>query len=557
MVSEVRRFRLQSSSIMLLLTILVLCLGLGVISSFSSPEVEGYFKYEFVVDEDGFTHVRISYTSSMERGSSWVVVPRFSRWLNYTVNGWIYDWTLGETENYTGSSYYFYRVLEFHFVSARGRFEMIIEYNFSTAAMIIEPNGIFYSPQIGFKRGSRFEALVIFPSTFRVNLNEALAFGSAGSYGPDRSSSNSSFVRFRNIPLNENLLRIEISFRVNREPDIVNLESGIFKFSTVRRYRDYAWKILNLYNATYDMLVNLFNTTLSKPDSSSGRGVTIRFFLPDFYSLMSIGGYVPFSGGEMGDIHINFIFTRYVEGYLEVIALHELVHHFLWKAGISPQNLLWFHEGMAQYVSLNIAERIGYEGVTMIKQEVEEGVQNLKALVGENFGFLKDWTLSSTPRDLNTLYAAAYYVVYKLAEEYGGLEYYARLFRLISGRKIENNAMLCYYLSLAAGESVADKFNSWGFNIADLYIYMPLTIEIEKAIEDIDPYNPLLHLFRQIIETFYRSIMSGKWKVIGDIHLYLLIILLMARFTPIIALLVYSSVIFAALMIILKIKGVF
>jgi len=556
MVYRFKMLRLHFSTLVILLLIsLALCFNLITLISFSSPNPDGFFRYEFIVDDDGFTLVRINYISDAEYGSSWVMVPKFSNWLNYTIRGRIYSWILGDPESYTGSQYFFYEILEFHFVSVERRFEMVIEYNFSTAAMIIEPNGIFYSPQIGFKKGSGFEAAVTFPSTFKANLNEALALGSLGSYGPERHLSNSSFVIFRNIPPFENLLRIEIGFRVNREPNIVDLESGVFRFSTVRRYESYAWRILNLYNATYDRFVNLFNVTLLP--SSDSRKITVRFFLPDFYSLMSIGGYVPFTGGSMGDIYINFVFTRYVEGYLEVIALHELVHHFLWKAGISPENLLWFHEGMAQYVSLEIADEIGYEGVNMIRQETESNIHNLKAAIGENFGFLKDWTLSSTPRDLNTLYTAAYYVVSRLAEDYGGLEYYAKFFRLMSGKTVEDNAALCYYLSLAANEPVADKLNAWGFNIPDLYTHMPLIKGIEEAVSAIDPYNPLLQPFRRLINTLYKGVLSGKRIIAGSMQLYFLFILILARFTPLIALLVYSSILFTVVMIVLKVKGVF
>ncbi|MEM2479630.1 MAG: hypothetical protein QXM44_02720 [Candidatus Bathyarchaeia archaeon] len=527
----------------------------------SSPDYSKYFKYEFIVDEDGSAITRIIYRSNLADGSSWVLIPRFSKWSNYTVHGQVYNWTLEEPEGYTGLQYYFYKVLRFHYFASSGnQFEMVVEYNFTSAAMIIEPDGIFYSPQIGFEGGSGFEATVIFPSIFKVNLNEALALGNRNSYPPDRGASNSSFVLFRNLPLTENLLRIEVGFKVSgRNADFINLESGTFKFITVKRYESYAWKILNLYNSTYDVLANLFNTTLEELDSKGEKTVTVRFFIPDFYSLMSVGGYVPFTGEGMGDIHINFIFTRYVEGYLEVIALHELVHHFLWKAGVSPKKLLWFHEGMAQYVSIEVAERIGYEGASMIKQEIEEGVQQLRAVISDNFGFLMEWTPSYTPRDLNTLYAAAYYVVARLAEEYGGLDYYAKFFSLLGGMKVEDNAALCYYLGLAAGdagESVINKLNAWGFGTVDLYAYLPLISEVKAAINDVDSTNPLLQPFKYFAELIYKSVMSGERIIAERAALFLLVALLIARFAPLIALLTYSSLIFASILLILRLKGV-
>ena len=127
----------------------------------------------------------------------------------------------------------------------------------------------------------------------------------------------------------------------------------------------------------------------------------------------------------------------------------------------------------------------------------------------------------------------------------------------MSGKTVEDNTALCYYLSLAANESVANKLNAWGFSILDLYTYMPLIKGIEEAVSVIDPYNPLLQPFRRLINTLYKGALSGKRIIAGNMQLYLLLILILARFTPLIALLVYSSVLFAVIMVVLKVKGVF
>ncbi len=521
----------------------------SVMMVFSSPEPQGYVDYWFIVDEDGFTHVRIVYKSNMENGSSWIFVPRFSEWLNYTVSGRVYEWSLEEPEKYAGAEYYFYNILSFNFFSEGSQFKMVVEFNFSRAAIIIEPNGMFYSPQIGFSRGSIFKASVIFPSAFRINRDEALALGASGSYGPRYL--NSTFAFFENLPSSENLLRIQIGFSTpNKKAEMVSLESGIFKFETVKRYESYAQSILGLYNASYETLVNLFNVTLRS--NGSADSLVVRFFIPDFNSLMSIGGYVPFSGKSMGDIHINFMFTRYVEGYLEVIALHELIHHFLWKAGVSPQSLLWFHEGMAQYISIEIAEKLGYAGVGMIKERIEESVRNLEAMLSGNLGFLALWTPSSSPRDLNTLYAAAYYVVSRLAENHG-LDYYASFFKVINGKKIEDSVTLCYYLSLASDESVADKLNAWGFNIPDLYAYSPLLREIKRAVEDVDP---IFQPFKYLAELIYNIAISGGYVSAEYVLPCLFAALVTALLAPLLTLLMYSGALFALMLFILRKKDV-
>ncbi|MBS7653702.1 MAG: hypothetical protein QXU95_02720 [Candidatus Bathyarchaeia archaeon] len=538
---------------LILVSAFCLLLTLGPYSSFtmvfSSPEPQGYIDYWFIVDEDGFTQVRIVYKNNMENGSSWMFIPRFSEWLNYTVSGRVYEWSLEEPEKYVGAEYYFYNILSFNFFSRGSQFEMVVEFNFSRAAIIIEPNGMFYSPQIGFSRGSILKASVIFPSAFRINRNEALALGASGSYRP--SYLNSTFAFFENLPSSENLLRIQIGFSTpNKKAEMVSLESGIFRFETVKRYESYAQSILGLYNASYETLVNLFNVTLRF--NGSADDLIVRFFIPDFNSLMSIGGYVPFSGKSMGDIYINFMFTRYVEGYLEVVALHELIHHFLWRAGVSPQNLLWFHEGIAQYVSIEIAEKLGYAGAGMIEESIEESVKDLEGMLSGNFGFLAEWTPTTTPRDFNTLYAAAYYVVSRLAGN-RGLDYYARFFKIINGEKIEDSVALCYYLSLASGESVADKLNAWGFNIPDLYTYSPLLREIEKAVKDVDPIS---QPFKRLAESIYKMVISGGHVSAEYVLPCLLAALVVALLAPLLTLLMYSGVLFALMLFILKKKGV-
>ncbi len=70
--------------------------------------------------------------------------------------------------------------------------------------------------------------------------------------------------------------------------------------------------------------------------------VVVQWFLPDFESLLSVGGFVPLFTGGLGEININIVFIRAVNGTVEDIAAHELVHRFLGKAGISPKRIIFF-----------------------------------------------------------------------------------------------------------------------------------------------------------------------------------------------------------------------
>jgi len=521
-----------------------------------APNAEGFarivsaqpldsYSYEFIVDKDGFTKVDITYTTVSGRGSSWVLVPKFLEWTNRTVRGKVTEWGLRDAEELTGVPYYFYEVLWFSYNFDGSEFEMIIQFNLSTAAMIIEPDGLFYSPQIGFQEG-RVKVEVTLPQDFSVKQGEALALGNGGAYQPSSSSSHS--VSFDNLPETENSLRIEVGFRTgDDEADLRTLRSDVFTFETVPRYEGYAEEILTLFSGTYGNLVELFNVTLETAE--------VRFFLPEFNSLFSPGGYVPFVSRQIGDIHINILYTRYVRGYIEAIALHELVHHFLWKAGISPQTLLWFHEGMAEYISLEIASALGYEGSRIMKEELEDGALQLRQMVEDNFGFITQWSPSRQPENMGPYYVASYYVVSRLAEPYGGLEYYTRFFGLIKGKTVDSNAAIGYYLSLAANESVADTLNAWGFGIPDLYRYSPLLSSVEEVLKKVSPFH---QPYKFLAESLYRqALQNANEEGVTEMQFYLGAALLIARLAPLLTLITISGVLFGALLLALSRKGVF
>jgi hypothetical protein len=541
----------ESYKIILVLTVISsLVLATGPRIKLVSANPAGLYNYEFTVDKEGFTTVNIVYTAEETNGSSWVLLPKFTDWVNNTIRGTVTGWSLRDSGDVANGTFrYFYEELFFSFKSDNAEFQMDIQYNISTAAMIIEPDGIFYSPQIGFELGNKLETTVIFPSGFRVN--EGLAYsllpdGSSNSYSP--SSTNQTSVVFSNIPETENLIRIEIGFNsANKNPDMEKITNGIFTFETVSRYAEYARSILDLYNRTYNDFVDLFNVTLTD--------ATVRFFIPDFESLFTIGGYVPFTANGIGDININFVFTRSIEGYIEVIALHELVHHFLWKAGISPQGLLWFHEGMAQYVSMEIANRIGFEGAKEMINEMETSISQLKDTFGEDLGFLQQWSMTNQPQDEGSCYTAAYYMVRSLAENHGGLAYYARFFRLMHGETITSNSELGYYLSLASEESVATYLNSRGFNVPDLYLYSPLLGNVKKVLDEV---NPLYQPYKYLAELLYeQALFNAKQESVSELHFYLSAALIAAKLAPLLTTITVSGVLFTIILLLLKRRGVF
>jgi hypothetical protein len=513
-----------------------------VIADFALSQSSDTYSYRFEVDNNGSTLVTITYISSEEFGSSWVIVPKFLEFTNQALRGRILDFSLKPTTEKLTTDYYFYSVLDFSFASD-GYFEMMVQYNFTTAAMIIEPYGIFLSPQIGYQSDGSGKAEVTFPSNFKVQ--KAVA---EGGYSPSFKDSN--YVRFDNLPSTP--LRLEIDFNIEGDqPSPLKIERGIFAFETSRRYEKYALNILSLFNRTYDDLVDLFNTTLENID--------VEFFVPDFKAIYSIGGYVPFTGETIGNIHINIFYTRYVEGYIEVTALHELVHHFLWRAGISPEALLWFHEGMAQYVSVEMSEEIGLEGASMIKQELENAARRLSTIDDlarvRDLGFLLRWTPSSRPADWGTLYTAAYYVVTRLADPYGELDYYARLFKLLNEIKVEDNDELAYYLSLASNETVMPTLRAWGFDVVDLYTYSTLIMGVERSIQEVSPlYQP----YKFFAEQLYRwALVNARQDRVNAANGLLLAAVIIAKLSPLLTLVTVSGTLYGAILYALKRKGLF
>lgn len=452
------------------------------------PSPDSY-NYKLMVNEDGFTQVDVTFQSSSNTGTSWIVVPKFSSWSNVTLSGEITQSRLDETQSYLGEDYYFYQAYVFYYAS-ESSFEMKVQFNMTEGALIIEPRGIFFSPLIGFHQDAvgKSKAEIFFPSNYRVK--EQLIASSSGK--STHTVVNSSSVIFN---LQSNLERLQIEFETAATtPTWKYLNQSVFRFKTVRRYENYASEILTLFNTVYADFTNLFNVTLEN--------IHAQFFIPEFETLLAIGGFIPFTGQRLGEININIFFVRAVNGTIQAIALHELVHHFLWKAGLSPDYFLWVHEGTAQFVSIEAVNDLGYEGATMEKNRLEQVASQYVSLYGENFGFLQDWNPDNQPADVSSNYAASYYVISRLAEEFGGLEFYKQFFELIRGLEFEPgewkpNEWLAFYMSLAANASVDLKLKLWGFNIRLLYtgskISPKLIYEAEKAIDGLSfvffPYN--------------------------------------------------------------------
>ena len=447
----------RSATFLLLLIVVSLAFNFSTFKVTASPDSS--FSYMFTVDQEGATTATINFQSTDSSGSSWVIVPKDWNTTPNVSSGNISSWSFVDSMEVVGESQYFYQAYKFTYQSS-GFFNMTIEFSMDTGALIIDDRGIFFSPLIGFDYpSSSGTAKVVFDSSLTVNSNNVIAIGNSV-YRPIQVSEHLAV-----FTLSEKLLRLQIELTTYLPTEYINLQSAnkIFNFRASNRYAKYATSILNLYDRIYSNYTRLFNVTLTPP-------VNVQFFLPEFDEFLSIGGLTPFTQAGAGTININIFFIRAINGTIEVIAAHELVHHFLIKTGLSPNNFLWFHEGMAQYISVAFVEKLGYQGATEEKNTFEQDSFQLIQNLGEqNLGFVQNWSPSASPSNVGNYYVASYYVVSSLAQDYGQ-DFYERFFELIDGVNVDNIDVLSLYLSNAANASVALTLQNWGFNVMDLYI---------------------------------------------------------------------------------------
>jgi hypothetical protein len=478
--------------------------NLSVYSVNASPAAS--FSYTFNVNADGATDVEIDFSSSDTSGSYWVVVPKDPIW-NYTYSSTnvSFQHSTAPTTDVGLEELVFYQVFMFQYTSSSA-FNLKVQFDFEDGALIVDDRGIFFSPQIGYKKVSQTTgtAEVLFDSHMTVASDKAVGTGNQPFY-PNPSKTSSRRVFF-DLPSDEDLMRLQIEFSTTLplQSTTVESQSQIFSFETPNKYFDYATNILNVYDEIYNNFTELFHVTLTPP-------IEVQFFLPSFEELLTLGGFTPFSSLGAGTIHINVFFIRAVNGTIEVIAVHELVHHFLIEADISPSDFLWFHEGMAQYVSVAVVEQFGYEGATEEKTTLEQNSQQLKSyLGGEHFGFLQDWSPSSPPpEDIGNCYVAAYYVTSRLGEYYGGFDFYSEFFNLIHGVDVSNIDILTLYLSRAANASVALTLQAWGFGVADLFTSKDVSEKLIEAQKTVSAVNPFFQPYKFVAEQLYRQALES------------------------------------------------
>jgi len=456
--------------------------------------------YDMSFDRSGFTTVEVTYNSGLAgSGSSWVAVPgNFTETVAETLKGATTSmkrvpYRVGQD----GTVHPFYDNLTFSYVSPDEPFSMRITYNMTQGAMIVEPNGFFYSPQIGVPTSARVEATLTLPDGVET-LDEAAPT-------PTQVERLGSRVEMSFSPDTES--RIAVTFTVSWPKQTSYVQEGIVEGEFPTRYTDLGARMAALYKQAIPLMDNLFNKTMDR--------ISMRFFIPLSLQQLGIGGYTPIdpSTFETGAIYLNLFYFRFLSGTTETIAMHELTHQYLARLGVTT-DLLWVHEGLANYIAVQMGNPLGYD-VTSTDADLEAAASELKG----NYGMIQSWRPGGTTTSLFEYYSASYKVFKTLGEQYGGLSLYSSFFRGLSKLKdgLRSTNVAVYQLSVAAGADLVPEFTRWGFEVVDL---SNLNAQLAKLRAEVAWYGPVLPFRDQALshlELAERSLDSSPEVALGHI----------------------------------------
>ena len=428
------------------------------------------YAYNMTFDHDGFTTVEVLYNSGLAgSGASWVAVPgNFTETAVTAVKGTVtaiarVPYLMG------GRAHSFYDNLTFSYVSENEPFSMRLRFNMTNGAMIVEPDGFFFSPQIGVPPSAKVGVTLILPDGV-TELNEVQP-------SPTLVDNVGSRLELFFNPGSES--RIAVTFTVSWPKQTSHIRDGIIDAEVPSRYSDLGRQMIALYSKAVPLMNDLFNNTVN--------GISMRFFAPLTLPELSIGGYTPIepSSLQTGVIYLNLFYFRALPGTMETIAIHELTHRYEARAGIAP-DLLWVHEGLANYVAVQMGKPLGYD-VASTDEDLEAAASELNG----DYGIIQDWQPGGAVTSLFHYYAASYHIFKALGDQYGGLSLYSKFFRglheLKDGLKSTNIAV--YQLGVAAGANLFPQFTQWKFELVDL---SSIGAKIARLRAEAEWYGPLL-----------------------------------------------------------------
>jgi hypothetical protein len=451
------------------------------------------FRYVFEVDDEGITKVTVYFWDD-GNGSSWLYVPKDQRWLlNVTVyEGRLLNVTYKNVIN-DGRENPFYVAMELYYEGSP-TFNASIRYYVKHGALIIEPKATFISPRI-VHGGAKTNVIAYLPS-YSITSEDNVSSISGLIRNVEVARRGGAVVVGAVVGPDDRLM---IEYTVPRVAEITNITLGRAVFKTSSRYIEFAFEVLSALNKTYAVYKDVFGCDV--------QNICVEFFVPTRKDLdLGVEGYVPLVGRELGPIHLNLLYIRGVEGFMNVIAMHELAHHFLWRIGV-PLSKLWIHEGVAEYLSLTLGREMGYrDAVEMHESSLIADLEKLD----DRLGFIQKWTPSSVPpQELGPYYAASYRVIKTLCERYGGLDYLKRLFEAFKRLDYfdwydEKRVIEAFGKAAGSIDEVVRLFRGWGFEIEEPSQFVPSIPQVRKYISGLsdwlEPYKRMAEVATYVAE---------------------------------------------------------
>ncbi len=441
-------------------------------------------------------------------GTSWLMVPTYQKF-DFTVES-------GNFENVSWRRYGpFYANQTFNFTDGTS-FE--ISYSDRFGAFIVEPTGAFFSTLVGFDPRTRGSVTVSLPpgvSILRTYLNKA-------ELEPDsRSAEGAPSITYDLPKENVALYRVMVIFQVPGELQTVERTSGLLTVTAPARYADVAENITRLYDRYLHYLLDLtgvgevpINLTLYMPSSPD------EIFTLGYTSVSS-----PYELYDNvitpGSVSLNLILVRMVGSQLQNTLIHELLHQYMLRAGLSTE-LRWAHEGMAQYLSILIVRQ--ETGNSSYGQEDIQAAGKMAQMLNYDLGFLQDWRGGGIPEDSNKYYLSSLYIFSQIGEGGGGFDLYKRFFHLIreDGVLVNTTGQLVSYLSKAAGSDLSVDFRRLGFRFSTVQSTPPAGVVVPMGGGRYPPLmvelNPFSALAWEMDRMSVRAALAGDMSRVGALR---------------------------------------
>ncbi len=428
---------------------LLILITLLVIPSFSvsasHAEDKGLFTYIYTVRDSGWIDITTEFESNTS-GFTWVLVPKFRGYNITVVSGSINNRNL-----IRNTSYYFYSNLTFSYTP---RTKVLISWSYRFGALIVEPNGAFFSTQIAFDPEDDAMVIVKLPNEFVPKGIEPKGYEIS-------KESGFNIVKYRLNGATNNTMRVLISFSVHEGQKFKEKDVGKLKIKYPPRYQDVIENITKYYKATLPLIEKYTSVDEEIP-------IEVKLFVPATMEEITTLGYTgPRYTSDVitqGEINLNMMLVRMPYYELPTTFVHELLHQYMQVAGLSV-DLRWAHEGLAQYLSeVIVEEALGYK----VPEEIN--VEAVMAQTGGDFSFIVEWHGGGLPGNPGLYYAASEILIRDFARKYGGPDVYKRFFSNVRRDKAVVNDLPKFvkYLSEAAGRDVSGFFESYGIKVKSL-----------------------------------------------------------------------------------------